>query len=50
MNTWIGYFLAKLKGKLLGNQYHHLNKWFCKQGINFTGGGYSGTHYLLQYS
>jgi hypothetical protein len=38
MNTWIGYFLAKLKGKLLGNQYHHLNKWFCKQGINFTGG------------
>ena len=39
MNIWLGYYLVKFKGKLLGNQYHYLNIFFRKHGVNFPGGG-----------
>ena len=40
MSPSVGYFLAKLHGKLRRDKRKEiLNRWFVKQGVHFTGGG-----------
>ena len=39
MKVWLGYYLAKIWGKILRNEYHYLNKWFQKQGVHFKRDG-----------
>ena len=39
MSAWAGYYLAKIKDNIFRTKYKHLNKWFKKKGIVFSGGG-----------
>lgn len=38
MGVWLGYYFAKIKGKIFGNQYKYINAFLKKRGLNFSGG------------